>query len=165
MAFVPGPAPGVAWRCCGGGASRAVPGWRSSLLIPEQRGSNQPVHRSLGRDRRLRKTAEIQAVLSQGRSWANQLAVLRVSPNGMGTSRIGFSVSRRVGKAVVRNRVKRRFRELIRQAPIQEGWDMVFIARAPAAQADFRQLRQAVHELFGRAGVTQVSRTGGEELQ
>ncbi|MFC1935323.1 ribonuclease P protein component [Chloroflexota bacterium] len=119
----------------------------------------------MGRDRRLRKTADFQAVQRQGRSWANQMIVLRARPNGMDTSRVGFSVSRRVGKAVVRNQAKRRLRELVRQIPVQEGWDMVLIARAPAAQKDFHHLREAVEDLFRRAGVTQVSPSRGKEIR
>jgi len=64
----------------------------------------------------------------------------------------------------VRNRVKRRLRELVRQIPVQEGLDMVFIARAPAAQKDFHQLRQAVEDLFQRAGVIRVSPGNGKEV-
>ena len=59
-------------------------------------------------------------------------------------------MGRRVGKAVVRNRVKRRLREVVRQADLQEGWDLVLIARGPAAQADLRQLQQSVQELLAR---------------
>lgn len=155
----------MAGKCCIGGASRAVTGWRFSLLPPEQRVSHQPVRRPTARDRRLRKAADFQAVQRQGRSWANRLIVLRARLNGLETSRVGFSISRRVGKAVVRNRVKRRLRELARQIPMQGRWDMVFIARAPAAQADFQELRQAVQDLVGRAGVTGVSHSRGKEVQ
>ena len=151
-------------RCCGDGDSRAVTGWRFSLLLPEQRVSHQSAHRPSGRDRRLKKTADFQAVQREGRSWANPLIVLRARPNGMETTRVGFSVSRRVGNAVVRNRVKRRFREQVRQTPVQEGWDMVFIARAPAAQRDSRQLREAVEDLFRRAGVMRASPCSGKEV-
>lgn len=164
-AFAPGSAPEMAGKCCIGGASRAVTGWRSSLLPPRQRVSHQPVRRPTARDRRLRKAADFQAVQRQGRSWANRLIVLRARLNGLETSRVGFSISRRVGKAVVRNRVKRRLRELARQIPMQGRWDMVFIARAPAAQADFQELRQAVQDLVGRAGVTGVAHSSGKEVR
>ena len=165
MAFEPGPAPGVVGRCYGDGASRVVYGWRSSLLLPEQRGSHYPAYRSLSRDRRLRKTAEFQAVHRQGRSRANQLVVLRMHPNGMPTSRIGLSVSRKVGNAVVRNQVKRRLREVVRQTSLKDGWDMVFIARTPAAQADFQGIWQAVHDLLRRADMMQACHSSGKELR
>lgn len=72
-------------------------------------------------------------------------------------------MSQRIGNAVVRNRVKRRLREVVRLADIETGWDLVFMARSPAAQAEFEQLRQAVHDLLRRARVAQPAgdnRTG-----
>lgn len=74
-------------------------------------------------------------------------------PNGLAWSRFGFSVSRQIGKAVVRNRVRRRMREAVRlQMPaIAPGWDVVFIARRPIAQATYRQISQACQRALARA--------------
>jgi len=68
-------------------------------------------------------------------------------------TRIGFSVSRRVGGAVVRNRVKRRLREVIRRklARIAPGYDLVIIARPGAADARMETLEQDVAVLLARA--------------
>jgi len=68
-------------------------------------------------------------------------------------TRIGFSVSRRVGGAVVRNRVKRRLREVIRRklARIAPGYDLVIIARPGAADARMETLEQDVEVLLARA--------------
>ncbi len=63
------------------------------------------------------------------------MLVLKAAPNGLEGNRYGFSVGRRVGIAVVRNRVKRRLREVARLARVKAGWDMVFIARGAAASA------------------------------
>ncbi len=60
-------------------------------------------------------------------------------------------MSKRVGKAVVRNRVKRRLRECIRLTPCKPGWDVVFIARSAASEADYHQLKLAIDELTRRA--------------
>ena len=86
-----------------------------------------------------------------GKSWVNTLLVLRTWANGTDTTRAGFSVSKRIGNAVVRNRVKRRLRELVRQMHIPDGWDIVFIARMPLPHATFQETRRAVEDLFGRA--------------
>jgi len=84
-------------------------------------------------------------------------------PNDLEHSRFGFSVSHWVGKAVVRNRAKRLTREAtrLRQGDIKEGWDLVFIARNPIREADFRQVDQAVEQLLRRAGLL---KTAGEEM-
>lgn len=102
-------------------------------------------------DRYITKPEEFALVYQQGRSWADSLLVMKVVANGLAFSRYGFSVSRRVGKATVRNRVKRLLREILRQMPLEPGWDMVFIARIPAGGASFRDLKQSVDNLLGRA--------------
>ena len=66
---------------------------------------------------------------------------------------MGFAVGRRVGNAVVRNRVKRRLREHLRQRILPENWDIVVAARPAAAGATYRELGQAMDELLSRAGL------------
>jgi ribonuclease P protein component len=102
---------------------------------------------------RLTKPAQFAAVHANGRSWVHPLLVLRLLPNGLETSRLGFSVSGHVANAVGRNRIKRRLRELLRGVPLRPGFDIVIIARKPSVQADFGQLRQAVENLVFRANL------------
>ncbi len=123
----------------------------SSPLLHHKQGPNQSSRRSSSKDRRLRKTEDFKVVQREGRSWLNTLLVLRAWANGMDTTRVGFSVSKRIGNAVVRNRVKRRLRELVRQMHIPDGWDIVFIARAPLAHATYQEAQRAVEDLSGRA--------------
>ena len=99
----------------------------------------------------LTKSKQFASVYDKGSSWINSLVVMKVLPNGLSLSRYGFSVSRRVGKAVVRNRVKRLLREILRQVPLQEGWDIIFIARPVAARSDYASLEKAVNNLLSRA--------------
>jgi ribonuclease P protein component len=51
----------------------------------------------------------------------------------------------------VRNRVRRRLREVVRHVPIEGGWDMVLIARQAATETDYHNLSEATEELLARA--------------
>ena len=84
---------------------------------------------------------------------ANQLLVIRVLPNGLDRSRFGFLVSKRIGKAIVRNRLRRRLREAVRLAPVKAGWDAVFIVRIGAERAKYQQLKQATDNLLRRTSL------------
>ena len=101
----------------------------------------------------LTKTEQYALVYNKGGSWASKLVVVKALPNGLTLSRYGFSVSRRVGKAVVRNRVKRLLREILRLTPLLPGWDIIFIARPLAASADYTNLEKSVKDLLRRARV------------
>lgn len=98
------------------------------------------------------------------RSWAHPLLVLYAAPREgePGPPRSGFVVGRRVGNAVVRNRVKRRLREAVRaRSPaLVPGVDLVWSARPPIAVADFAAIAAAVEELLRRARLLRDRRPG-----
>ncbi len=105
------------------------------------------------RAQRLRQEREFAAVYRRGHPFRNDLFVLRALRTERPLSRVGFTVGKSTGNAVVRNRIKRRLREAVRSLPLAPGWDLVLNVRRGAATADFRQLRQTLAELATRAGV------------
>lgn len=105
---------------------------------------------------RLTRSRDFARVRRSGRSSGSPLLAVYVLPARTPELRIGFSVSKRVGKATVRNRVKRLMREAVRHqlASIRRGQDLVFIARPASASASYAQIAEAVRYLLRRSGAT-----------
>jgi ribonuclease P protein component len=107
---------------------------------------------------RLRKNAEFKFVYRYGKVYSNEWAILRFvrhkDPRKTDKpARIGISVSKKVGGAVVRNLVKRRIAASLYHCADQlpEGFDLVFIAKRELRNADFGQTRSAVSRLLAKA--------------
>lgn len=86
---------------------------------------------------------------------ANSYLVLYARPNKSGQNRVGITVSKKLGKAVVRNRVRRRLREVYRLNELRfaPGWDIVVVARSRCVGADFQKLTDAYLKLAEKAGI------------
>jgi ribonuclease P protein component len=119
---------------------------------------------------RLSRSAEFERVYRQGRSTANRQLVLYAFPNpAVLRPRIGLSVSRKVGGAVERNRVKRLLREAFArvQPELAPGHDIVVVARPDALELVQREglpgLDAALAELVTRAGLRTQEQGGALE--
>jgi len=104
-------------------------------------------------ERYLKSNSQFALVYDEGRSWTGREIVLKALTNKSSLTRFGFVVSHRLGKAVVRNRIKRRLREITKAAPVQSGWDIILIARVPAAPLDYQGLEKVVNKLLLKAGL------------
>ena len=106
---------------------------------------------------RLTQTAEFRRVKERGESVHGRLMVLGFFKTSASSdpARIGFITSKRVGGAVVRNRARRRLRELVRASrpQMRTGIWLVVIARGNAARADFPALEKEWLSLARRAGI------------
>ena len=102
----------------------------------------------------LKRNSDFQRVYREGKSYANRYLVLYVLQNQTERNRLGISVSKKVGNAVVRNRTKRRLRECFRPylGDVKNGL-YVFVARPSAAEATFQSLEKSMRYLIRKQGV------------
>lgn len=104
---------------------------------------------------RLRKNAEFRVVYKRGRSFSNKLLVLYTYRNKKDFNRLGISVSKKVGKSVVRNRIKRFIKESFRLncCNIKTGYDLIFIARNLSNDKKYSDIDNSVINLVKKAGL------------
>src|SRR5690554_6806398 len=107
----------------------------------------------LRKDERLRKRSEFLRAQRGGaiRKTSENLVVY-ARPNDLGWCRIGLTVSRKVGNAVIRNLWKRRLREIFRlnKSRFPQGHDMVIIVRAKGGAPEYQALEDEVLKLAGK---------------
>jgi ribonuclease P protein component len=115
--------------------------------------------RTFPRTFRLKSRIDFQAVYTKGRSVANRAAVLYVLPQKPpGITRVGFAAGKKLGNAVVRNRIKRRIKEAVRLlwARVKPGYFVIVIARQSSREMAFGQLEALLGDLFQRAALLQT---------
>ena len=105
------------------------------------------------REERITRPGQYAEVYGKGKSYPSELIVLRTLPNNLAHSRYGLSVSKKVGNAVTRNKLKRRLREINRMEPLKPGWDIVYILRPAAAKASFSSLKKSIDILLAKADI------------
>ena len=89
------------------------------------------------------------------KGFASGYLVLYARKNRLGLNRVGITVGKKLGKAHIRNRVRRRFREVYRihEAQFRPGWDIVVVARSKAIDAPFSALTESYLALAKKAGI------------
>lgn len=109
----------------------------------------------------LKKNSDFRRLYAKGKTSANRYLAVYCRRNGRGVNRMGYTVSARLGGAVVRNRVRRRLREIARlNAPrIKTGWDIVIVARRRAVGAEYRELENAYRSACAALGLLREEET------
>ncbi|MEC9488999.1 MAG: ribonuclease P protein component [Halanaerobium sp.] len=109
----------------------------------------------LARKYRLRRSQDFKRVYRQGKSIANRFLVLYYLENGLEHNRVGFSISKKLGKAVRRNYLKRILSQFYQQIDrkIKEGYDMVIIVRHRTREEEFQRIEIAFNDLLGKSGL------------
>ncbi len=109
----------------------------------------------------LTRRSQYLAVYKSGKAAADKLLVIKALPNRLDALRVGFSVTKDIGKATVRNRVRRLLKENIRLMIIKSGWDMVLIARRPVAGVDYHEINRSITKLLNRLDLMVIDAENG----
>lgn len=110
----------------------------------------------LKKEWRIRSSKDFRRIYRAGKAVPGKYLVLYKRENGIDITRFGFSISKKVGNAVTRNRRKRLLRELSRkhQGSIKKGFDLIFIARvAEAKDVSFKELEKDYLKLLKKGGL------------
>ena len=103
----------------------------------------------------VKENYEFRRIYRKGKSAVGSGLVVYCQKNRQGLTRLGVTVSTKLGKAVVRNRVRRRIREIYRlNKPLMKpGWDVIIVARVKAVNMEYRKLNQAYLRLLEQVGL------------
>lgn len=112
----------------------------------------------------LNNNFEFRRLYNKGKSAASPLLVLYCRKNGRRCNRLGITVSKKVGKAVHRNKLRRRLRETYRinENMFVSGWDIVVVARIKSRFVPYAELSKDFLSLAARMGLIGVSAKPGE---
>ena len=103
----------------------------------------------------VKENYEFRRIYRKGKSVVSPTMVLYCQRNRQGRTRLGVTVSTKLGKAVVRNRVRRRFREIFRlaQPQLKQGYDFIIVGRTRAVEAEYAELVRAFRKVCCKLGV------------
>ncbi len=103
----------------------------------------------------LKDNSAFRRLYHRGASAANRWLVVYCRRNGLEVTRLGFTVSTKLGHAVVRNRIRRRLREIYRLNEAKAGYDIVVVVRSAALETDCAALTKALLSLLRRLELTE----------
>ena len=108
---------------------------------------------SLPITQRIRRPAEFRRVLARGNRVSTTHMNVVATSNNLCCSRIGLSISKRVGPAVRRNLIKRRIHSVFANICTSGGWDFVVIVKPLSSTVSYTELYAMVHSSFMRLGI------------
>ena len=116
----------------------------------------------MNRSYSLKRNKEFQRVYRRGKSQGSRAAVMIVCRARHASVRVGFSVSKKLGNAVVRNRIKRRAREAFRVylPEVKRGYDVIVVAREGIAELPFPELKKTMRYLLKKSGLLSSGEAG-----
>lgn len=112
---------------------------------------------------RLKKNYQFNYIFKHGKSVAAKDLILIYAKNNSGRMKVGFSVGKKIGKAVVRNKTKRRLKECFRkEIPlVDKDFNYIFVPRGEIAESSYADIRKSVRYLLKKAGLYMPQNGGG----
>ena len=100
----------------------------------------------------IKNNLEYKAVYNCNDSISDYNLVLFLKKNNLGYNRFGFTAAKRIKKAVTRNLIRRRMKEIVRlnEYKLKEGFDIIFMARINASESDYKSLEKSFYKLMKR---------------
>ena len=109
----------------------------------------------------IKENRAFRRIYSRGKSAVTPFLVVYCRPNRLDHNRLGVTVSTKLGCAVVRNRARRRLREVYRLAPpeLKQGYDMILVARGRTVDGPYLKLTDAFYRACGQLGLLQEGKS------
>jgi len=106
----------------------------------------------------LKRNHEFKRLYNKGKNATSHLVVVYCKRNGSQQNRLGITVSTKLGGAVVRNRIRRRLREIYRtnEHVMKSGYDIVLVARIRSKNCTYKELEKSVLTTLHKLGITQT---------
>jgi len=109
----------------------------------------------------IKENRAFRRIYSRGKSAVTPFLVVYCRPNRLDHNRLGVTVSTKLGCAVVRNRARRRLREVYRlaQPELKQGYDMILVARGRTVDGPYLKLTDAFYRACGQLGLLQEGKS------
>ena len=113
----------------------------------------------------VKENYEFRRLYRKGKCAVTPALVLYCQKNRQGRTRLGVTVSTKLGKAVIRNRVRRRLREIWRLhlPEMQPGWDIILVARGRAVRSSYQKIDRAYLHALQETGLLIKKEDGRKE--
>ena len=104
----------------------------------------------MDRSNRLRTNEDFLKVYRNGKNYWNRNLTIYVKKNNLHISRFGYSITKKIGNSVVRNKLRRRMKEIVRLNfdCIKPGYDVIIIPKRNTVEIDYKELESAILHLF-----------------